>query len=338
MIDCPYAHGGPPLRGTLRARPEDFEVDEELGFEPEGHGEHVLVRIEKRGANTEWVARELASALGIAPTAIGFSGLKDRHALTRQTFSVQLPGKADPDWSALAIDGVRVLAAGRHPRKIKRGTHRRNAFRLRLTGVTGSREAAADVLATIAAHGVPNYFGEQRFGREGDNLRLAAALFKGARLGRSQRAFALSAARSWLFNHVLAQRVQASTWDQALPGEVWMLAGTHSIFGPQVLDGTIAARLASGDIDPTGAMWGKGALRSTDAVCDLETAVAAAHHDLARGIEGAGLSQERRSLRLRAGALHAEWEADGVLALSFTLPAGSFATVVVRELCATSGD
>lgn len=336
MIDAAYAHGGPPLHGILRARPEDFEVDEELGFEPEGAGEHVLVRIEKRGANTEWVARELASALGLAPTAIGFSGLKDRHALTRQTFSVHLPGKPDPDWSTLAIEGVRVVEAARHPRKIKRGTHRRNAFRLRLTEVAGSRDDAARVLAAIAAHGVPNYFGEQRFGREGDNLRLAAALFKGARLGRSQRAFALSAARSWLFNRVLAQRVQASTWDQALAGEVWMLAGTHSIFGPQAIDDTITARLAAGDIDPSGPMWGAGTLRSDEVVRELELAVAEEQANLARGLEAAGLSQERRSLRLRVSSLQSEWQADDSLMLSFTLPAGSFATVVVRELCATT--
>ncbi len=338
MIDVPRAHGGAPLRGVLRARPEDFEVDEELGFAPEGHGEHVLVRIEKRGANTEWVARELARMLGVAPTAVGFSGLKDRHALTRQTFSVHLPGKPDPDWSLVAIDGVRVLDSARHPRKIKRGTHRRNAFRLRLTGVTGDRDAALRVLGLVEARGVPNYFGEQRFGRGGDNLRLADALFAGARLGRSQRAFALSAARSWLFNRVLARRVEDGNWDRALEGDVWMLAGTHSIFGPQLVDETIERRLAEGDIDPTGPLWGAGPLRSAGAAARLEQEVAIAAPVLSTGLGTAGLSQERRSLRLRAGGLQAEWDADDALVLAFSLPAGAFATTIVRELCATTPD
>lgn len=336
MIEAPCAHGGAPLRGVLRARAEDFEVDEELGFEPEGHGEHLLVRIEKRGANTEWVARELARALGVSPPTIGFSGLKDRHALTRQTFSVHLPGKPDPDWSRVAIDGVRVLASARHPRKIKRGTHRRNAFRLRLTGVDGDRAAASRVLERLAALGVPNYFGEQRFGRDGDNLRLAEALFAGARLGRSQRAFALSAARSWLFNRVLARRVDAANWDRALDGDVWMLAGTHSIFGPQAIDATIERRLAERDIDPTGPLWGAGALRSSGAAAQLEQAVASGAPGFAAGLAAAGLVQERRSLRLHAHGLRADWEADDVLVLDFVLPAGAFATTVVREVCATA--
>ncbi len=335
MSELPFAHGGRALRGVLRARPEDFEVDEELGFAPEGHGEHVLVRIEKRDANTEWVARSLASALGLPPLAIGFSGLKDRHALTRQTFSVQLPGKADPDWQALAIDGVRVLDARRHPRKIKRGTHRGNRFRIHLREVDGDRRAAEGVLERIQSLGTPNYFGEQRFGRDGENLRLAAALFGGARLGRSQRGFALSAARSHLFNRVLAQRVATATWNRALEGEVWMLAGTHSIFGPQALDAELERRLAAADIDPTGPMWGRGELRSAGVVRELEQSVAESEARWARGLEAADLRQERRALRLRATGLQHEWIGGDGLRLDFALPSGTFATALVREICAT---
>mgnify|MGYP001168705253 CR=1 FL=1 len=334
MSTLPFAHGGPPLRGRLRAEAEDFEVDEQLGFTADGQGEHLFLRIEKRGANTEWVARQLAARLGVAPAAVGFSGLKDRHALTRQTFSVHLPGLADPDPDALAIEGVRVLEAARHSRKLKRGTHKRNAFRIRLTALEGDAAAAGAVLATIAERGVPNYFGEQRFGRGEDNLRLAEALFSGARLDRQRRGFALSAARSALFNRVLGARVAAGNWDAALDGEVWMLAGTHSIFGPQAFDAALAARLAAGDIDPTGPLWGRGDLRSSGEVAALEQGIAEGMAGFAAGLAAAGLGQERRALRLRpAGFVH-EREGEDVLVLTFSLPAGTFATSVVRELCA----
>ncbi|MEO8012151.1 MAG: tRNA pseudouridine(13) synthase TruD, partial [Dokdonella sp.] len=201
------AHGGPVLTGVMRTCAEDFQVVEQLGFEPEGFGEHVFLEIEKRDANTEWVARSLASALKIAPVAIGYSGLKDRHALTRQTFSVHLPGKADPDWSTIMIEGVRVVSAIRHPRKLKRGSHAGNRFVIVLRDVAGDRDTSERIAESIRRSGLPNYFGEQRFGRNGDNLRLAERLFAGARLGRSERGFALSAARALVFNEVLTRRV-----------------------------------------------------------------------------------------------------------------------------------
>jgi len=335
MTPLPFAHGGPPLAGILRAVPEDFEVDEVLGFEPEGQGEHAFVRIEKRDANTEWVARRLADVLGIEPVAVGFSGLKDRHALTRQTFSVHLPGRPDPDWHALAIEGVRVLDAVRHTRKLKRGAHRGNRFCIRLREVSGDVAETGRMLALIAAHGVPNYFGAQRFGRNGDNLRAAHALFSGARLGRSQRAFALSAARSQLFNEVLARRVRDATWNSALDGEVWMLAGSHSIFGPQDHDAEILRRLGDGDIDPTGPLWGRGELRSAGAVREIEAAAAQADEAFASGLARADLRQERRALRLRADGMRPVWEDQTTLRLEFALPSGTFATALVREICNT---
>lgn len=334
MSELAFAHGGPPLRGRLRVSAEDFEVDEVLGFEPDGAGEHCYLRIEKRNANTEWVARQLALFAGVAPLCVGYSGLKDRHALTRQTFSVQLPGRADPDWSALAVDGVRVLAVARHSRKLKRGAHAGNRFRIRLREVQGSREDAAHRIVAITQQGVPNYFGEQRFGRNGENLRAAHALFGGARLQRSQRAFALSAARSQLFNRVLDRRVAEGSWNQALEGEVWMLAGTHSIFGPQPLDDALRGRLAAYDIDPTGPLWGQGELRSSGPVAAIEREIAASEAALAAGLAAADLRQERRSLRLRASHWAHSWLAGDALELAFELPSGTFATTLVRELCA----
>lgn len=330
----PHAHGGPPIAARMRREPADFRVEEILGFEPSGSGEHAFLDIEKTGANTEWVARQLARELGLAPVAVGFAGLKDRHAVTRQSFTVHLGTRADPDWHAVAIPGVRVLAATRHARKLKRGAHRGNRFVIRLRDARGDHARVADVLDAIRAHGVPNYFGEQRFGRDADNLVLARQLFAGTRLPREKHGFALSAARSELFNAVLARRVAGQSWNRALDGEVWMLAGTHSVFGPEPFTDTLAQRLATLDIHPTGPMWGRGELRSADAVRALEQSVADAHADLARGLEGAGLEQQRRSLRLAVRELEAVWDGDD-LTLSFALESGAFATVVVRELCET---
>jgi tRNA pseudouridine13 synthase len=333
VAPLPCAHGGPPIAGQLRSVPEDFFVDEMLGFDPSGAGEHAFVRVEKTGANTEWVARRLAAKAGVAPVAVGYSGLKDRHAVTRQTFSVHLPGRDDPDWSALAIPGVRVMSASRHERKLKRGIHRSNRFRIRVRDVEGSRDAVAQRLDAITARGVPNYFGEQRFGREGGNIARARELFAGRRMPHAEAGFALSAARSLLFNAVLARRVGEGNWDRALDGEVWMLAGTHSIFGPEAWTDDLARRLAEFDIDPTGPLWGAGEIRASGEVREIEQRAIAPFGDLADGLAKAGLVQQRRALRMPVRDLKHAWEHDGSLVLEFELPAGSFATVVLREIC-----
>jgi tRNA pseudouridine13 synthase len=332
VATLPYAHGGPPVTGRIRVEPGDFRVDEELGFEPTGAGEHAFLLVEKIEANTEWVAKRLAGKAGVAPMNVGYAGLKDRHAITRQSFSVHLPGRPDPDWSALAIPGVRVLAASRHDKKLKRGVHRGNRFRIRVRDVDGDRGAVEQRLALIRERGVPYYFGEQRFGRDAGNIAQARAYFAGRRMHRGESSLAISAARSLLFNAVLAQRVADGSWDSALDGEVWMLAGTHSIFGPEAWTVDLARRLAAFDIDPTGPMIGAGELRTTGAVRALEEAAIAPHRDLADGLARAGLGQQRRALRLRVEGLAHEWEGDGALVVEFRLPAGSFATVVLREL------
>ncbi len=334
ITQLPWANGGPPLRATMRATPEDFRVEEILGYDADGHGEHALLWIEKCGANTDWVARELAKFAGVAPVAVGYAGLKDRHAITRQTFSVQLAGKPDPDWSTLACDGVDVLAVTRHSRKLKRGALRGNRFVLVLRDVQGDHAAADALLAQVAACGVPNYFGEQRFGRAGDNVAQARAMFAGRRVERNKRSFLLSAARSQIFNDVLAARVERGAWDTALDGEIWSLAGSHSWFGPEPYSNVLADRLARGDIHPSGPLWGQGEPPSTGIAGALERAVGATHVDLVQGLAAAHMEQGRRPLRLLPHELKWRWLGADVLELAFELPAGSYATVVVREVLA----
>ena len=249
-------------------------------FVADGAGEHSFVRVEKRGANTDWVAGELARFAGVDERAVSYAGLKDRHAVARQTFSLHLPGKPDPDWAALQHAEFRILDVARHGRKLQRGALKGNHFRIVLRDVKGDRIAAERIFASIAAGGVPNYFGEQRFGRGGDNVRRALAMFQGKRIARNERSLLLSAARSHVFNRVLSARVQRGDWNQPINGEVWMLAGTHSIFGPEAITPQLRDRFVRGDIDITGALWGEGELRSTAQVRQLESEIAQANPQL----------------------------------------------------------
>ncbi len=335
MQELPYAHGTPPLAARLRSMPEDFQVEEILGYDADGSGEHALLWVEKRGANTDWVARELAKFAGVPPVAVGYAGLKDRHAVTRQMFSVQLAGKPDPDWSAFPHADVKVLAATRHSRKLKRGALRGNRFVLVLREVVGDRAAAERVLDQIAARGVPNYFGEQRFGREGGNVGQAREMFAGRRVDRDKRSILLSAARSHIFNGVLAARVEQGAWDSSLDGEIWSLAGSRSWFGPEPFSEALAERLARADIHPSGPLWGQGEPPSQGEAGALEREIAAANSDLTAGLAAARMDQERRPLRLLPQSLRWRWLDDDALELSFELPAGAYATVVVRELAST---
>lgn len=334
LPDWPRA-GGPPV-GTARLKttPEDFVVEEELGFEPSGDGPHHFLLVEKTGCNTPWVAGRLARHAGVRPRDVGYAGLKDRHARTRQWFSVPLRDGAPTDWGGFEAEGVRLLAVTRNRRKLRRGALRGNRFELRLREVRADRTVLEERLQRVAAGGVPNYFGPQRFGRAAGNLELARRLFEGERLGRCDREFALSAARSWLFNQVLARRVRDGSWHRALDGEVLILDGRGSVFPAEAIDEALAARVDAGELHPTGPLWGRDGPRPGGTVAALEEAVAAEWDRLAAGLEQAGLEMARRSLRLVPRALTWGLEEDDCR-LTFSLPAGEYATTLVRELLAT---
>ncbi len=314
----------------MRATPEDFEVEEIAGFEPSGSGEHALLWVEKRGANTTHVARELARFAGVSELAVGFAGMKDRHAVTRQRFSVHLPGRPEPDWAALAQAEFRVLSATRHARKLPRGALAGNRFGITLREVSGERDAAEQILGRIAARGVPNYFGEQRFGRAGDNVAQARAMFAGARVRRAERSLLLSAARSEIFNRILAERVAQQTWERTLEGDVYQLDGRGSIFGPEPASPELEQRIADAAVHPTGPLWGRGELRTTGAA--QQQGVAQRFPELCAGLEAAGLKQERRALRLRIGDFNWAWIEPTALRLELVLGPGCYATTVLREL------
>ena len=328
------AHGAPVLAARMRVAPEDFFVEELPAFEASGAGEHLLLTVEKRGMTTAFAARRIAQWAGVAEPAIGHAGLKDRHAITRQRFSVWLPKKVAPDIAALQSDDLRVLEHAWHARKLPRGALAGNRFVLVLREVAGEREAIEARLAAIARRGVPNHFGEQRFGRGGGNVQQAVAMFAGRRVKREERSMLLSAARSELFNRVLDARVEAGSWDSGLDGEVWMLDGSRSVFGPEAATPEMQARLDAFDVHPTGPLWGEGELRSSGQARAIE--LGALQGDsadrLRSGLERARLKQERRALRLLPQELAWEWQDPATLVLRFALPPGSYATTVLREL------
>ncbi len=328
----PRAYGEAVLKGKFRGIPEDFIVEEINAFEAHGEGEHLLVTIQKRGLNTAFVASALAKWAGINEMGIGYAGMKDRHALTTQRFSIHIPKKIAPDFNSLNIDGVKLLEWQWHHRKLPRGALAGNRFTLTLRDVEGDKTAIESRLEKIRDYGLPNYFGEQRFGRERANVGMALKMFSGDRVKREQRSIYLSAARSEIFNAALASRIENKNWLSALEGEVWMINGSHSIFGPESLNNEIKSRAEKLEIHATGPMWGKGDLRTQSTVLVIETEVANNHPELCRGLEAADMKQERRALRIQVQDLSWIWPEKDCLQCRFSLPPGAYATELLAEL------
>jgi len=329
----PTAWGEPCGSALLKHTAEDFQVNEVLDIPLSGAGEHLWLWVEKRNLNTEEAARRIARAAGVPVRAISYAGLKDRQALTRQWFSLHLPGKADPDLAAAEGDELRILERTRHSRKLQRGAHAANGFIIRLTALDADRAALEQRLAQLASGGVPNYFGLQRFGFDGGNLHEARHWAAQGTLPeqRNRRSRVLSAARSYLFNRVLAARVAEGCWSRALPGDRLAFTDSRSHFLAAEAECS-DPRLAALDLHPTGPLFGAGELETAGAPQLLEQQLAAAEAGLAGWLAAAGLQQERRILRLPIGGLAWHYPATDTLQLEFVLPAGCFATVVVREL------
>ena len=356
----------PPIKQALyKAKPEDFVVNERLEVDFTGEGEHLWLHIKKSGINTAYLAKLLSEWADIPLRDVGYSGLKDRQALTTQWFSLRLPKKQKPDSDFAPVDikeheTVKIIAEHWHNKKLNRGTHNANQFVITLRDIEfakdqtlGDKSSVEQHLQTISKTGVPNYFGPQRFGFGGNNIREALNLFarplkstssakkknKRKSAVREQNSMELSAARSLIFNQILAARVQDGSWNTGLNGEVFNLNGSGSIFASEHMDETLQARLASGDIHPTAVMWGAGNNKVAGEAAELENTVVqqdALLAALATGLEQREVKAQRRALRLPVEDLSWRWadEQDGeqTLVLSFTLTTGSFATSVLASV------
>jgi tRNA pseudouridine13 synthase len=298
---------GPPLfSGRIRCSPQDFVVTELLAIDFSNDGEHDWLWIEETGANTAWVAAQLARHAGLKERDVGYAGLKDRHAITRQWFSVRRPSGEGIDWDAFEAEGVEVLEHHRHQRKLKRGAHKGNAFRIavRSEDIDSHRDLLTERLQAIAIHGVPNYFGEQRFGRDGANIELGRSVVAGRRVSRHKRSIGISALRSLEFNNELSARIDAGNWNRLLPGDKANLDGSRSVFEIDEVTPELQQRCADMDIHPVGTL---------------------------PALENIRVEAGQRPLRMRVSSL--DWRIDeGTLWLEFSLARGCYATAVLREI------
>lgn len=296
-LNFPRASHHGPAKGLIKERVEDFYVEESLEPELAGEGEHVWLWIEKQGQNTEYLAEKIAQFAKVKLMDVGFSGLKDRWAITRQWFSVYLGNKSEPVWAELGLDGVSILSHGRHLKKLRRGEHASNKFKIVVRSLEDA-ESIEEELQRIAKAGFPNYFGAQRFGINGANLERGERFFNGKiKASRSQRSFYLSAARSFLYNLNLARAIQGQTW----------------------LNSTLGGPLY-GDETP-----------GSNELSEVERAVLAEYPVFAEAIHKNRLKLERRPYVIVPQDF--TWEiANNTLVLSFILPSGCFATSLISEL------
>jgi tRNA pseudouridine13 synthase len=311
----PNAYPPSGASATLKRLNEDFIVTELPLQRPSGAGEHLWLDVEKNGANTAFVAQQLADAAGVQGRDVGYAGLKDRYAITRQWFSIYLPKGETPDLTQLQHPEFKVLSQSRHVKKLRPGDLKGNRFRIVLRDVSGDRDAIEANLKAVAAQGVPNYFGAQRFGFEGGNVEQGRAMLAREIRVRNpkKKGIYLSAVRSFVFNEVLALRIQQGLWGQTLPGDVMDEAG-----------------------QPTGPLWGRGRVSTTDQAQALENGVAERHATLCDGMEHAGLDQDRRALVASPADMSWEWPQVDQLVLTFSLPAGTYATSVLGEILRTT--
>ncbi|KTD66194.1 tRNA pseudouridine(13) synthase TruD [Legionella spiritensis] len=333
-----YAYGEPSSSGTIKATPEDFRVYERLGFELTGEGEHQFLYIEKTGLNTEELQKAVARQLGKPEKMVAYAGLKDRQAVTRQWLSVHCPGEHIDGVDSLQGDGWRVLENRRHNKKLKTGALAGNAFTVVIRDMNEPAEVESRLTA-IKKSGVPNYFGPQRFGNNGQNLEKAFRLLTTDYKVKNPflRGLYYSAARSFLFNRLLSERVEHKLWNQAIAGDVMQLAGTHSVFALDEVDAQIEERVRSFDISPTAPLWGKGRERASLESLALQEKVFGQYQSWRDGLERHKLERACRPLVLPVKDLVWDWQGDEVVTLCFELPPGSYATSVVRELVGLHG-
>src|SRR6185437_10561499 len=302
---------------------------EDLGFSAAGTGQHVLLKVRKRNANTQWVARELGKLCLCHPRDIGYAGLKDRRSVAVQWFTVPRSKLTLESWCEVRHPEFEVLEAHTHSRKLPRGALAGNHFTIRVRNIDVDAAALSSRVTEIVQRGVPNYFGPQRFGRNGSNLlRVADGL---AALRPPERGFVLSAARSLVFNAVLAARVGDQTWDRLESGDVANLDGRGSIFPVDALDPTLLERCRALDIHPTGPLWGAGSPSTQGRTGEVEARIRAEFPQECTLVADAGMKQERRALRLTVRDLTYDLEPNA-LVLRFRLSRGCFATTVLREL------
>lgn len=326
-----YLLGTPQQAGRLKAEFADFIVREELGYPLAAEGEFVAVKVRKTNANTLFVGEQLAKFVGISAKNMSYAGLKDRHAVTEQWFCLHLAGKETPDFSTFECEGVEILEVTRHNRKIRTGALEGNYFELLLRDVVETDELKQR-LSQLQAVGFPNYFTEQRFGRDGHNLTQAQRWASGeiSVKDRKKRSFYLSAARSEVFNLVVSQRIADQQMQTVLLGDYLQLAGSNSFFEVKAEDlAQSQQRLDENDVLLTAPLIGENSLEQNGN--EREKAIVAQHENLIGLMKKERMNAARRAMLCKPQDLRWQFEPEG-LRLKFFLNSGSYATGLVREL------
>ena len=331
MMDLAYLQKTPPKQtALLKAECADFVVKEQLGYDMSGDGEFVAVKVRKTDCNTLFVGEQLAKFAGISARNMSYAGLKDRKAVTEQWFSLQMPGQPTPDFSQFSLEGVEILDVTRHQRKIRIGSLQGNHFEILLRNAEETDELKVR-LDFLAKNGFPNYFTEQRFGRDGNNLTQALRWANGEIKvkDRNKRSFYLSAARSEIFNLILSKRVELDLAQQILVGDVLQLNGSHSWF---VVDESedlaqLQQRLAQQDVLLTAPLIGE----EEKSAVDFEHEIFAQHQALFDLMRQERMKAARRPILIQPQHFQWQFKPNG-LRLQFALPAGSYATALIREL------
>lgn len=330
----------PGVGGRIRVHPEDFEVEEVPSYEPSGAGDHLYLWVEKRGVGPEFFSRMIAQRAGVPVGAVGTAGLKDRHAVTRQWVSV--PKEAEPRLKEIDGEGIRVLTVSRHVNKLKPGHLRGNRFRILIRDSDRTKaDSFAAVLERIKSHGLPNYYGPQRFGRDGGTVDLGFRCLAGTQSKRLRPflyKFALSAVQSLLFNDYLGHRLTDGLLRTVLNGDVMMKWPSGGIFVAE----DVAAEQLRFDAKETvtgGPMYGGRMYAAKGQAAEREAKVLSDNRLSPAAFGGFGklMSGTRRHNLIYLDDLAATWEADG-LRLAFMLPSGSYATVLLREVMKAPAD
>ena len=331
MMDLAYLQKTPPKQtALLKAECADFVVKEQLGYDMSGDGEFVAVKVRKTDCNTLFVGEQLAKFAGISARNMSYAGLKDRKAVTEQWFSLQMPGQPTPDFSQFSLEGVEILDVTRHQRKIRIGSLQGNHFEILLRNAEETDELKVR-LDFLAKNGFPNYFTEQRFGRDGNNLTQALRWANGEIKvkDRNKRSFYLSAARSDMFNLIVSKRIELNLAQQILVGDVLQLNGSHSWF---VVDESedlaqLQQRLVQQDVLLTAPLIGE----EEKSAVDFEHEIFAQHQALFALMRQERMKAARRPILMHPQHFQWQFEPNG-LRLQFALPAGSYATALIREL------
>ncbi|USD41564.1 tRNA pseudouridine(13) synthase TruD [Vibrio sp. SCSIO 43135] len=328
-----YLLGQPTAKAKLKAKPEHFKVNEDLGFEFSGEGEHLMVRIRKTGENTSFVANELAKACGVKSKDVSWAGLKDRHAVTEQWLSVHLPKGGAPDFSAFLnqYPSIEILDTARHNKKLRPGDLVGNEFEITLSEVTNVDDVLAR-LEKVSLLGVPNYFGSQRFGNDGNNLQEARRWGRDNVRTRNQnkRSLYLSAARSWIFNRIVSARIEQGLFEQVVEGDI-VLKHQQQLTVESGNQEELQSLVERGGVDITAAMAGDNALPTQSDALNLEQPHLDDEPDLMALIRGNRMRHDRRAIALKPQNLR--WKnCEDQVTLTFSLDAGCFATAIVREL------